>query len=333
MKVINVSQRTEAWRVWRSQGISASEAAVIMNRSPYKSLWRLYAEKAGLVLEQSLDNYPLIRAGIQQEPAALQHFEEKHDVLLLPICGESERYPLMRASFDGLTEGNEPVEIKCPHEMTFMEVFLNKEQSVAYQLYWHQVQQQLLVAEAERGFLYFYHDGQTIEFEIQRDDGFIKSLIETAMDFWAALKNGQEPKKDPERDLFIPTGQAAFQWQQLAADYRMNELRIDDLKAQLKSLDALQADLENRLVALMGDYLSAEHSGLRVNRFLVQGRIDYKLAFKALLPEVSETALESYRQKFSSRVRITCRDEESKRIEVPFDAKVLNELAGTDCWF
>lgn len=333
MKVINVSQRTDSWRLWRTQGISASEAAVIMNRSPYKSQWRLYAEKTGLVLEQSLDNNPLIRAGIQQEPAALQHFEEKHDVLLLPICGESERYPLMRASFDGLTEENEPVEIKCPHETTFMEVFLNKEQSDAYQLYWCQVQQQLLVAEAERGFLYFYQNGQTIEFEIQRDDSFIKSLIETAMDFWAAVKNGQEPKKDPERDLFIPQGPAEIQWQQLAADYRMNEQRIDDLKAQLKALDGLQTDLENRLVGLMGDYLSAEHSGLRVNRFQMQGRIDYKVALKTLLPTVSETALESYRQKSSSRVRITCRDEASKRIEVPFDAKVLNELAGTDCWF
>jgi predicted phage-related endonuclease len=239
----------------------------------------------------------------------------------------------MRASFDGLTEDNEPVEVKCPHETTFMEVFLNREQSVAYQLYWCQVQQQILVAEAERGFLYFYQDGQTLEFEVQRDDRFIKSLIETAMDFWAAVKNRQEPKKDPERDLFLPKGPAEIQWQQLAADYRMNELRIDDLKAQLKSLGVLQDDLENRLVGLMGDYLSAEHSGLRVNRFLVQGRIDYKVALKALLPDVAEATLERYRQKSSGRVRITCRDEESKRIEVPFDAKVLNELAGTDCWF
>ena len=138
MKVVNVSQRSDAWRVWRSQGVSASEAAIIMNRSPYKTPWRLWAEKTGLVLEQPLDNNPLIRAGIQQEPAALQHFEDKHSVLLLPICGESERYPLMRASFDGLSESNEPVEVKCPHESTFLDVLLNREQSVAYQLYWCQ---------------------------------------------------------------------------------------------------------------------------------------------------------------------------------------------------
>ena len=116
MKVINVSQRSDAWRVWRAQGMSASEAAIIMGRSPYKTPWRLWSEKTGLVLEQALDNNPLIRVGIEDEAKALQHFEEQHAVLLLPLCGESERYPLLRASFDGLSESNEPVEIKCPHE-------------------------------------------------------------------------------------------------------------------------------------------------------------------------------------------------------------------------
>ena len=44
---------------------------------------------------------------------------------------------------------------------TYMDVFLNREQSVAYQLYWCQVQQQILVSDAKRGFLYFYQAGQT----------------------------------------------------------------------------------------------------------------------------------------------------------------------------
>src|SRR5450759_347046 len=93
MKVINVSQRSDAWRVWRAQGMSASEAAIIMGRSPYKTPWRLWSEKTGLVLEQALDNNPLIRVGIEAEAKARERFEEQHAVLLLPLCGESERYP------------------------------------------------------------------------------------------------------------------------------------------------------------------------------------------------------------------------------------------------
>lgn len=333
MKVVNVSQRSDAWRVWRSQGLGASDAAVIMNRSPYKTPWRWWAEKTGLVLAANLDQHPLIRAGIQQEPAALQYFEDKHDVLLLPICGESEQYPLMRASFDGLSEANEPVEIKCPHESTFLDVCLNREQSVAYQLYRCQVQQQLLVAEADRGFLSFYQAGQSMDFEIRRDERFITELIETAMDLWAAVKNGKEPKKDPDRDLFLPQGSAEQRWQQLAAHYRQNAERIQALKSELKAFDEQQDGLEQQLVTLMGDYLAAEHSGLRVNRFQIQGAIDYKAALQVLLPDLSEATLASYRKSASARVRITCRDDDGKLAQAPFDAEVLKEIAGGDYWF
>jgi putative phage-type endonuclease len=333
MKVINVSQRSPEWRLWRSQGISASEAAIIMNRSPYKTPWRLWAEKKGLVLEQSLENNPLIRIGLECEPQALQRFEDKHEVLLLPLCGESERYPLMRASFDGLSESQEPVEVKCPHESTFLDVLLNREQSAAYQLYWCQVQQQLLVAEAARGFLFFYHQGQDVEFVIERDEAFLTQLIETAMDFWSAVKTGREPKKDPERDLYLPQGDDEQQWQRLAADYRQNAEKIDAIKAQLKAMELQQATIEHTLVGLMGPFLAAEHSGLRISRFQMQGSIDYKAVLNAMLPEVPEPALESYRKKPSERVRITCRDDDGKRAEVPFDAEALKDLAGVDYWF
>ncbi|QPK64039.1 YqaJ viral recombinase family protein [Methylomonas sp. LL1] len=333
MKVIDVSQRSDAWRQWRSQGVSASEAVIVMNRSPYKTPWRLWAEKIGLVLEASLDNNPLIRAGIQQEPEALQCFEDKHELMLLPLCGESEQYPLMRASFDGLSDANEPVEIKCPHETTFLDVVLNREASAAYQLYWCQVQQQLLVAEAQRGILFFYHQGQDVEFEIQRDENFLTALIESAMDFWASVKYKKEPIKDPERDLYLPKGHAERQWQQLAATYRQRALTILDLKSQLNQLEDEQSRIEDTLVALMGDYVAAEHSGLRISRFQSQGAIDYKAALQVLQPDIQASDLEAYRKPSASRVRVTCRDDDGKHAEVPFDAQALKDLVGVDFWF
>ncbi|MGY6275314.1 YqaJ viral recombinase family nuclease [Methylomonas sp. MgM2] len=333
MKVVDVSQRSTPWRQWRLQGVSASEAAVIMNRSPYKTPWRLWAEKIGLVLEASLDNNPLIRAGIRQEPEALQRFEDKHALMLLPLCGESEQFPLMRASFDGLSETNEPVEIKCPHETTFLDVLLNREASAAYQLYWCQVQQQLLVADAEFGFLFFYHQGQDVEFEIQRDETFLTELVETAMDFWSAVKSKKEPNKDPERDLYLPKGHAEQQWQQLAATYRQRALTILDIKSQLNQLEDEQSRIEDTLVTLMGDSVAAEHSGLRISRFQSQGAIDYKAALQALQPDVQASALEVYRKPSATRVRVTCRDDDGKHAEVPFDAQALKDLVDMDFWF
>ena len=333
MKLVNVSQRTPEWQRWRAQGISASEVGIIMGRSPYKTPWRLWAEKTGRVRPQNLDNHPLIRIGIDSEPLAIQRFEKKHGGLLLPVCGESEQYPLLRASFDGLSEANEPVEVKCPHENTFLEVLLNREQASAYRLYWCQVQQQLLVADAQRGFLFFYHQGQEVEFEIVRDEAFLAELITSAEAFWLAVTSDKAPVQDPERDLYLPEGETIGQWQSLAANYRQNAVKQAALKTQLKALDHQQTDIEENLVGLMGTFMAAEHSGLRVNRFQVQGSIDYKALLEGLLPSLQDADLERYRKKPAYRVRITCRDEKGHRAEVPFDAQALKVLAGIDYWF
>ena len=83
----------------------------------------------------------------------------------------------------------------------------------------------------------------------------------------------------------------------------------------------------------MGEFMTAEHSGLRVNRFQVQGSIDYKTLLNAQLPELQEAAWETYRKKPTTRVRITCRDDYDKRAEVPFDAEALKDLVRFDYWF
>jgi len=98
-------------------------------------------------------------------------------------------------------------------------------------------------------------------------------------------------------------------------------------------LEVLQQDLKQSLVGLMGDYRAAEHSGVRVNCFQMQGAIDYKAALQTLLPDLSEMALASYRKKPSNRVRITCRDDSGKRAEVPFDTQMLKDLVSSDYWF
>lgn len=58
MKIVNLSQREEDWLDWRRQGVTATDAAILLNRSPYKTRWRLWAEKTGypddLTIEYSL---------------------------------------------------------------------------------------------------------------------------------------------------------------------------------------------------------------------------------------------------------------------------------------
>jgi hypothetical protein len=106
-----------------------------------------------------------------------------------------------------------------------------------------------------------------------------------------------------------------------------------DIKSQLNQLEDEQSRIEDTLVTLMGDYVAAEHSGLRISRFQSQGAIDYKAALHALQPDVQAAALELYRKPSATRVRVTCRDDDGKHAEVPFDAQALKDLAGVDFWF
>ena len=155
MNVINVSQRTPEWHAWRAAGVTASEAAVILNRSPYKTPWRLWAERTGVAAPEDLSSKPCVQRGIQLEDQVRRGFEERHGTILLPLCAESTEHPVLRAhSMDSATTG-EPVELKVPTDKTYQHVVSEGEQALAYQLAWVQLQHQLYVTEAQQGWLVF----------------------------------------------------------------------------------------------------------------------------------------------------------------------------------
>src|SRR5260364_110149 len=180
MKIIDIAQRSNAWHVWRRRGVTASDAAVLLGRSPYKTLWRLWAEKTGIAVED-------------------------------------EALPLMRASLDGHLANQAPVELKCPGSKVWEAVRAKGAESETFRLCYPQVQHQILVTGADDGYLVFWHQGEIQEFQIPRDGPLIRSLIEKAMDFWKRVESKQEPAKDPERDVFTPKeGEQVAQWAEAA---------------------------------------------------------------------------------------------------------------------
>lgn len=324
MRITDVIQRTPQWERWRAQGVTASEAAIILGRSPYKTRWRLWAERTGLARAADLSANPHVRRGNALEDEARRAFEERHDTLLLPLCGESDEHPVLRASFDGIADDGSPVELKVPAERTFAEVSAKTTQAPAFQLYWPQVQHQLCVAGAERGWLVFYGGpARLLEFPIARDEAFLREeLVPACLQFWEAITNRKEPPRDPARDLYVPVGEELDHWSVLAGEYRdllREKVRLDGLLKQSKTdLDRV----EGALIGMMGGFLAAEAAGLKVTRYLKNGAIDYGKAFKALLPELDAGALESYRRQGCERVRITPLAEETATIA--FDGQAVD---------
>jgi putative phage-type endonuclease len=324
MKIVDLTQRSEEWLRWRAQGVTASEAAVVLGRSPYKTPWRLWAERTGLARAPDLSANPHVRRGNELEDAARRAFEARHGTLLLPVCGESEEHPVLRASFDGIADDGSPVELKAPAERTFAEVAEKQTEATAFRLYWSQVQHQLYVAGADQGWLLFYGGpGRLLEFPVARDEAFLhEELVPACLSFWEAIAKRREPPRDPARDLYVPVGEALEQWSVLAGEYRDRLREKARLEALLKERKAELDSLEGRLVAMMDGFLAAEAAGLKVARFLQNGAVDYGKALKALLPKLDPAELETYRRKASERVRITALDEDTAT--VPFDGEAVD---------
>lgn len=312
MKIANFQQRSEEWHRWRAQGVSASEIATILGRNPDKTPWRLWAEKTGKVPREDLSKNPHVRRGVELEDTARQLAESVLGDILLPICAEYDEDGIFRASLDGVTARNEPTELKCPARSTFQEVKEKGEESKAYQLYYPQVQQQMLVTGGKQGYLLFYfeEDGEKSHaiFTIPRDEALIQEILVKGQEFWAMVESGKEPTKDPLRDVLVPEGDARSAWATLAGERRRQAKFLEEAKAQVKRIEDMLKANEKAMKELMGDFMRAECDGVAITRYVQQGSVNYTKLLSELLPQLDEATIDTYRGNPSERVRVTLTD-------------------------
>ena len=316
MNVINVSQRTSEWLQWRSQGVTASESAVILGRSPYQTPWQLWAERVGIRPREDLSTNPFVQRGISLEDHARQSFEQRHQTLLLPLCAESDVHPVLRCSLDGVSDTGEPVELKVPALKTYELIRDQGESAIAYQLAWCQLQFQLYVTGASRGWLVFdlcRPSSPALEFHIDRDDDFIQQeLVPACLYFWEAIQTGSAPPQDTERDLYVPVDSALSEWTQAAQSYRALLEDRGQLEQQLKTIKDRLAQAEAVFVRLMGDHLCADTAGVRVTRYQQQGAVDYPALLIEIAPDLKTETLERFRRPASARVKVTLQSEHER---------------------
>lgn len=321
MKIVNLSQDGDDWLKWRREGITATDSVIILGLSPYKTVWQLWAEKTGFADVEDLSTNPNVLRGVMLEDEARQKFEERFDDLILPMCVESTTHPLIRASLDGLTSNGEPVELKCPGTKNWDDVVENGTKSNAYNLYYPQVQHQILVTEAEKGFLVFYCPGEAlVVFEIEPDIEMHKDIVSKGEAFFEAVKTKTAPIKDPEKDTFLPSGNSAAQWVYFADQYRTYESEIKELKDRLAEIQRMQKPVREELEQMMGEFSRADYGGVQITKYVADGRIDYKKAVGELAPDATDEDLEKYRGKPSARSRVTVTDSESPKRIVDKDA-------------
>ena len=324
MKQIHLEQRSQGWLDWRRNGVTASDASVLLGTregvAPYKTQWQLWAEKSGVVQEEDLSANPHMQRGIEQEDDARNLMEQAlGDAPLLPVCGESDQNPILRASFDGITKDGLPVELKCPCETVYQDVKTLKDRSDGYRRAFVQVQFQMLVADATHAWLCFYFKGSPLlPVLIPRDERLMLQLQSEAEDFWQQVLHGDEPDKDSERDLYRPQGLVEqAQWYKLSMVYRQRQQRLNKLKEELESGKARQKLLQQELQQLMGEFRTAESDGLRVCQSECCGTVDYQKTLESLCQQhqLDMPDLEPFRRKSRHQVRVTVLDNDDSVIE------------------
>jgi hypothetical protein len=112
------------------------------------------------------------------------------------------------------------VELKIPAERTFAEVSAKQTEATAFRLYWPQVQHQLCVASAERGWLVFYGGPQRLlEFPVGARGLPGEQLVPSCLRS-GRRSPGAGAAARPARDLYVPFGEELDHWSVLAGNTR-----------------------------------------------------------------------------------------------------------------
>jgi putative phage-type endonuclease len=194
MRYVSHEQGSAAWLAWRSGGIGASDAAIVLGLSPFKTAERLFQEMVGDVLPE-LSSYAM-RRGQRLEPVAREEYERRHGFPMEPCCGEHEEMGWLRASLDGLSVlGDLVLEIKWPNFKAHEEALGGR----VPEYYWPQVQHQLLVTGAEK--LHYLSCSQHSQFEredrfaiveVWPDPEFIAYLVDEVGQFWTRVESARK---------------------------------------------------------------------------------------------------------------------------------------------
>lgn len=185
---MNIAQDSQEWHDWRSKGLGASDAPVVMFVSPWKTLEELWVEK---VTGKSLvkENYAMKR-GKDLEPIARDIYEFQYGVSMPPRTGSKG---ILLASLDGYLEQHKGIlEIKSP---------LSKKEIEAAKLglvpgkYYPQIQQQLYVFDANYcDYCTFDGENEIYVSRVFNDYKYQRELVRRSNWFWKQVVDKKELK-------------------------------------------------------------------------------------------------------------------------------------------
>lgn len=185
---------TDEQRARRQHGIGASDTAIIMGYSSYKTPYQLYLEKIGIVTDEE-EITEQQYWGNALEPLIIRRFAERNELqITFPDTVYHPDYPFIFANLDGWIESeNAVVEAKSAN------YFQRKEWDAATSdgipiAYLIQIAKQVAVTNADKGYCAVLIGGmEYMQFIYERDAALEELIIDADKQFWHCVENKIEP--------------------------------------------------------------------------------------------------------------------------------------------
>lgn len=266
---------SQEWLEARRNLITATDAAIILGVSPFKTPLQLYYNKInGTDTEQT----GAMKRGLDLEPKARAVFEEMTGNFVYPEFRIHKELEWMAASFDGINDEGMVLEIKCPGKVDHEKALKGE----VPEKYYPQLQHQMYVAGVDQCYYFSYHPDHipmSATIEVKADKEFQDKMIEAEKEFWDALQNRIPP--DPlDRDLQVRDDK---EWLSL-------ENELADLLIKRENLDQREKELRGEMINLC-DGKPTQGMTLKFNPIYRRGSVDYKA-----VPQLKGVNLDSFRK-------------------------------------
>ena len=279
MKTINLNPDTAEWLEWRKGGIGASDAAQVLNLSPYGTAYELWQMKTGRIDDTPKDSYVLTQGHeVESKVRALYEMDQGED--FPPLLAEMEGEEFIRASLDGYNEERGIIEIKMVGQKRFDSGELPNHFKI------QATQQMLVTGEEKVTFLLARQPNKAKGIKVdgykkvvyERDLALMDLVYKSVVAFWACVTQDKPPKKT---DKDKPE-ESKDRIKTLLNEYARADKRA---KEAAKKADALKKQIAEKVPE------SAICHGFEITYSARIGSVDY-----SAIPELGGVDLDKYRK-------------------------------------
>lgn len=261
MEIVKVEQSSKEWIEWRKNLITATDCPTLLGVYPYATPYQGWQRKTGKLPEQ--EETEAMRRGKRDEPIAREWFNKIFGLDMMPACIESNDFPFMGASLDGISRcGKYILEIKSNGSKYHQEL-----EKGLPEFHMCQMQHQLICTDntIHKAFYLSWNDGNAIVKEVYLDESFKNEYIPKAKKFWENCFFDEPPPLESKDYVDMNEN---LEWYALSSEYKNICLKI-------KHLEEMKEGYRKELINLCKDQ-SSFGSGIKILKKFSKGRVDYE---------------------------------------------------------